>query len=212
MTQDEIKKYINSHFVEIKLDDMIKHIGENDTKSILSNFSCPKNKDVEHFLKFNAIQFSKQQACKTNLVYWVADGYPTKELIGYYTVAQKYISIPTDAASSRERSRLKFLGTWNDKKKTYDISAPLIAQLGKNFTNGNDTLISGDDLLHLAMDKVRLIQNEIGGKFAYVECEDTNKLIEFYIRNGFKVFGKRNLDGDETDLKGAYLVQLFTML
>ena len=73
-------------------------------------------------------------------------------------------------------------------------------------------LISGDDLLHLAMEKILKIRNEVGGRFAYLECEDKPKLIEFYERNHFKKFGKRSLDSDETDLKGEYLLQYFIMI
>lgn len=45
----------------------------------------------------------------------------------------------------------------------------------------------------------------------YLECEDKKKLLEFYTKNNFKIFGKRNLDRDETDLNGEYLIQLFAM-
>ena len=62
------------------------------------------------------------------------------------------------------------------------------------------------------MQKIKLIQNEIGGRFAYLECEDVDKLVSFYKRNNFKLFGKRNLDIDETNIKGSYLLQLFVML
>lgn len=49
----------------------------------------------------------------------------------------------------------------------------------------------------------------IGGKIAYLECEDHKKLIEFYERNGFVHFGKRLLDKDEADrMSGKYLVQM----
>ena len=64
----------------------------------------------------------------------------------------------------------------------------------------------------MAIDKVRKVQNEVGGRFVYLECEEERKLIEFYEANNFKMFGKRNLDRDETDIKGHYLLQYFTML
>ena len=83
----------------------------------------------------------------------------------------------------------------------------MIDQLGKNYAFGNDTLISGDELLGLALDKIRLIQNESGGRYTYLECEDVPKLINFYVKNGFIQFGKRILDSDETNIKGTYLLQ-----
>lgn len=45
----------------------------------------------------------------------------------------------------------------------------------------------------------------------YLECEDKEKLLSFYTKNNFKVFGKRTLDRDETDINGDYLLQLFAM-
>ena len=37
----------------IALKDMIEQLGENRTKEILSDFSCPKNPDVEKFIRFS---------------------------------------------------------------------------------------------------------------------------------------------------------------
>lgn len=43
----------------------------------------------------------------------------------------------------------------------------------------------------------------------YVECEDVAYLKNFYMSNGFVIFGKRRLDKDEkTDISGQYLIQL----
>ena len=56
------------------------------------------------------------------------------------------------------------------------------------------------------------MQNEVGGRFVYLECEEKEKLIKFYENNHFKLFGKRKLDRDETDIKGEYLLQYFAML
>jgi hypothetical protein len=213
MTQEELLKlYGKPHFVEIKLNDMIQEIGEDETRSILSYFSCPQNKDVESFLKTKAILFSKRGLSKTTLVYWVSADGSSKELVGYYTVAQKVIKISQGSLSSNERRKLWGHGKFDSTSKEYIIPAPLIAQLGKNFSNGNNALISGNELLSLAMQKIKLIQNEIGGKFAYLECEDIDKLINFYEDNNFKIFGKRKLDLDETEINGAYLLQLFTLL
>ena len=89
------------------------------------------------------------------------------------------------------------------------IMAPLIAQLGKNYDNGCEKLITGDELLKMALDKIRLAQRIIGGKVVYVECEDVDFLKDFYQSNGFVVFGSRKLDKDErTEMCGTHLVQL----
>lgn len=44
-------------------------IGEEEIKSILSDFSCPKNQDIEKFLKEKALAFEKIGFARTILVF-----------------------------------------------------------------------------------------------------------------------------------------------
>lgn len=196
-----------TQFVQINLSDIVKGMGEDYAKNILSHFSCPLNKDVENFLKFLAIEFSKRGFSQTHLVYWCTDDFLEKELVGYYTIAPKAFSISKDNVSRTQYKAISQYGQYDSILNKCTISSILIAQLGKNYANGNDTLISGDELLSLALEKVKGIQTEMGGRYTYLECEDKPKLIEFYTSNGFVQFGKRTLDGDETDLSGKYLLQ-----
>ena len=190
----------------INLINLINEIGEDNSKNILSNFSCPLNKDLEHFLHYNAIIFSKQRLAATYLVFSSYKDKPT--LIGYFTIATKVVNIKRTAMSSRMRNRISKFSQYNNDTKVYTISSPLIAQLGKNFKNGINKLITGDELLKLACDKVKEIQMLSSGKITYLECENVEKLINFYTSNGFFQFDKRQLDRDETNLKGEYLIQL----
>ena len=64
----------------------------------------------------------------------------------------------------------------------------------------------------MALKKIVEIRKLAGGKVVFLECEDEEKILKFYENNGFEVFGKRNLDGDETDIKGSYLMQLYRYL
>lgn len=52
----------------VNLKDMIQELGEGRTKEILSEFSCPLNKDVEFFLHCKAIEFARQGIAQTQLV------------------------------------------------------------------------------------------------------------------------------------------------
>ncbi len=205
------QKFVQTHFVEVNLGNMIDQIGEDATKTILSSFSCPINKDIENFIKYKAIEFSKRTTAKTHLVFWQTDDEKCREFVGYYTITSKVITVDRSILSNTEAKKLKNQGVYDESKQEYTVSAPLIAQLGKNFTDGNDTLISGADLLHLAVSKIQNIQKEIGGRFMYLECEDNEKLLAFYRKYNFKIFGKRTLDRDETDINGDYLIQLFAM-
>jgi len=189
----------------INLNDMLDVMGEEETKSILSSYLCPINKDIEYFLHDKSIEFAKQGIAATHLVF---TSYKNETvLIGYFALANKYIFISKKLISKTYQRRARKFGTSHESGFT--ITAPLIAQLGKNFTNSYNRLITGDELLKLALDKVKDIQSNIGGRFVYVECEDVTKLIEFYSSNGFFHIGRRDLDSDEKGLlKGTYLIQM----
>lgn len=196
----------------MKLSEMIEQLGEDETKIILSQFICPRNKDVEDFFKFKAIEFSKQGWAKTTLIYWQSDDQTERYLVGYFTISSKYICVSKDSVSNNLSKKLSKHGNYNSNTREYIVPAPLIGQLGKNYADGNDCIISGNDLLQMATDKVKEIQEEIGGKFVYLECEDKPGLIKFYENNGFTVFGKRRKDRDEIGVDGENLVQLLKYL
>lgn len=194
----------------VNLAALVDTLGEDVAKSILSTFSCPLNPDVEYFLSRKAIDFALQGWAQTHLVFasykkeWV--------LVGYFALSNKNIRISSKvlgSASSSLRKRIAKFATFDAQLRAYFLSAPLIAQLGKNFTNNYDKLITGDELLEEACNKIAKIQFELGGRFAYLECEDKEKLISFYSNNGFYKFDKRKLDADEVDkLEGKYLIQM----
>ena len=194
----------------VNLKHVIDGFGEERTKAILSEFSCPLNHDVEKFLKEKAIEFTKQGLAETSLVMASYKGRP--EIVGYFSLSNKTITVNPSKLNRRMRDRLKRFGRYDDMLKVYCISAPLIGQLGKNYRDGLNKLITGDELLQMACDRLSVIQMELGGRFVYLECEDTRKLREFYERNHFFEFDRRDLDADETDLKGKYLVQLMRYL
>ena len=134
-------------------------------------------------------------------------------LVAYYTLSNKYVTINKKNVSNTLWKRLSKFGQYNPDTKQLYISMPLIAQIGKNYNNNYNKLITGDELLKRACDNIRKIQNIICGKHVYLECEDKFKLIEFYETNGFVNFGSRPLDKDEIDsLDGTYLVQLLKKL
>jgi hypothetical protein len=133
-------------------------------------------------------------------------------LVGYFALANKNIRISAKVlgtTSSTLRKRIAKFATFDAKLKAYFLSAPLIAQLAKNYTNNYNKLITGAELLDEACDKIAKIQFELGGRFAYLECEDKEKLTSFYSANGFYKFDERKLDADEADkMSGEYLIQM----
>ena len=192
----------------LSLSDIVSEMGEGFCREILSTFSCPYNRDVEKFLtKRSAIDFSVQRISKTFLVY--ASYKKANVLCGYFTIANKYILVPRKALSKSYAKKLSKFSVDTSGSGAFVVPSPLIAQLGKNYTSGYNKLITGDELLKLARDKISEAQKIVGGKTVYVECEDVDFLTNFYSENGFVVIGKRKLDKDEQDdMKGTELIQM----
>lgn len=173
----------------ISLKDMCSAIGEKELKNLLKDFECPLNKDVEYFLKQKAIEFLKQDIAKTFLVTM-----PYRNeyvIVGYFAIAIKNTEVNKNMFKGKSKKRFLRFATYRPEYERYCISLPLIGQLGKNFHNEYDKLISGDMLLKLACDKIREAQEVIGGRIIYLECEDKVELREFYERNRFCLFWKK---------------------
>ena len=184
-------------------------------KKMLSGFYCPYNNDVEDFMHEKALEFERQGTAATHLV--MASYQGSWVLVGDFTLASKYIHVEIKnnryKLSSKLKQRLKRFGTYEADLKKQIIPMPLIGQLGKNYANGYNQLIGGDELLKIACDTVRESQALVGGRMVYLECEDTPKLVQFYEENGFKVFGRRDLEVKEGRFfKGEYLLQLLRYL
>lgn len=207
------------NYTIISLQDLItEYNGDKEAvKGILNTFDCLNNSDVDRFLKEKALTFDEQSLSKTHLVF---TSYKSKMvLVGYYTLAIKHFVVKNSVLksnsgkniNSRLRHRINKFAQCDFETGQYVISAPLIGQLGKNDNYAD--LISGDVLLQYACDKVKEIQTAAGGRIVYLECEDKPALIEFYSRNGFYNFGRRNLEYDEKDdISGKYLIQMLKYL
>ena len=181
--------------------------GELKAAAILSTFSCPLNPDVEDFIRSKAIEFSKQGIAATHLVF--ASYQDQVVLVGYYALANKPVCIKGSELNSNWRSKMSRFAKYDVDSKRYYIALPLIGQLGKNFCNDYNKLITGAELLQMALDKIRETQYIMGGKITYLECEDKPKLIDFYKANGFIPFANRNITRGELGLSDSqYLVQM----
>ena len=70
----------------------------------------------------------------------------------------------------------------------------MIAQLGKNYKDGANKAITGEQLLGLAIEKVEELQYMAGGMVVFLETEDEEKLLHFYeVENGFKRFDTKEV-------------------
>lgn len=194
-------------YTVINLKDIYSSMGENRTKEILKDYRCEWNSDVEYFLKEKAIEFSKQDISRTFIVMSLYKG--KNVIVGYFAIANKSTTIKKSILSNTKRKSILRYAKYDNETKGYSIALPLIGQLGKNYNNGYNKLITGDILLKLACNKIKETQNTLGGRYVFLECEDNDKLKEFYESNGFECFGKRNLEKDERDKSnGQYLLQM----
>ena len=192
-----IRRYLGSDNPKLGEDKLIQQISE---------FSCPKNPDVEHFLKKNAIEFTKKSQSVTYLVFSLS----SMELVGYFTIALKPLTIRGETVSNTVKRKLLRISELDERSDTYTMSAYLIAQLGKNYTGGRNKEITGKELIELAWTVVEEIQYMGGGIVTFLEAENEEKLLSFYRDNRFSQFDTRQT---ATDINESHeLVQLLRML
>ena len=168
-----IRRYLNSDNPKL---------GESRLLQVLSGFSCLRNPDVERFLKKSSVEFTKKNQSVTYLVFDIS----SMVLVGYFTLALKPLTVRGETVSNTVKKKLLRVSEWDEKSDTYTMSAYLIAQLGKNFTNGADKKITGEELLALAWDKIKEIQYLGGGVHTFLEAENEQKLLSFYRDNRFR--------------------------
>ena len=192
-----IRRYLNSDNPKL---------GESRLLQVLSGFSCPRNPDVERFLKKSSVEFTKKNQSVTYLVFDIS----SMVLVGYFTLALKPLTVRGETVSNTVKRKLLRVSELDESSDTYTMSAYLIAQLGKNFTNGAERKITGEELLALAWDKIKEIQYLGGGMVSFLEAENEEKLLSFYRGNRFSQFDTRQtaLDTDEPH----ELVQLLRLL
>ena len=178
---------MNNHSV-INILDLLDTVGEDEVKSILSDFSCPKNQEIEDFLLKNSIEFAKR---KMSITYLVFDEF--LQLVGYFTLTHKSSLIPIEMLSKTSQKKLSMHAKLDESINCFDVSAFLIAQFGKNFAVADGTIVSGNHLMDDVFSILAEAQHLIGGGAVFLECEDNENLLSFYQNdnNRFKLYGER---------------------
>lgn len=181
-------------------------VGEPELLRMISDFSCPKNPDVEHFLKESAIDFTKKNQSVTYLVLDMEDG----ALLGYFTIALKPLTVRDETVSNTAKRKIRRVSEFDEQTKSYTMSAYLIAQLGKNYTNDAWKRITGAQMLELAWSVIEDMQYMGGGTVVFLEANDEAKLLTFYKNNKFRQFDTR-ITASDTENQHE-LVQLLRLL
>jgi hypothetical protein len=167
--------------------------GEKWLRRVIGGFSSPINKDVENFLKNSSIEFTKKNQSVTYLVFLES----RMELVGYFTLALKPLTVRGETVSNRTKRKLLRVSELDEQSQTYTMSAYLIAQLGRNFTQGLDENITGAELLELAWSEIESTQYKCGGMVVFIEAENHVKLKSFYEANRFQSFDTRQISSSE---------------
>lgn len=184
-----------------------KELGEEELRRLFSEFSCEKNPDVENFLKQQSIDFTRKHQSVTYLVFANEDA----ALVGYFTLAIKPICVDGSGFSNTVKRKIARVSKMDEINGTYTLSAYLIAQLGKNFADGANHKITGEQLLQAAVDTIKELQYMAGGMVIFLEAENEEKLMTFYEeRNGFKRFDTKEV---ESGIEGTHtLIQLLKVM
>ena len=183
-----------------------RKLGENDLQQILSEFTCPKNPDVEKFLKQSSIEFTKKNQSVTYLVF----SNDTTELVGYFTLTIKPIEVNSNSNISKSvMKKVARMCEGSEHSNSFHLAAYLIAQLSKNFSNNANNKITGKQLLEIAIMHLKEIQFKIGGTVVFLETDENERLLDFYSEeNEFKIFRTRESGSKESHT----LVQMLKVL
>ena len=141
--------------------------GEEDLQELFRDFVCPRNPDVEHFFREQSVDFTKRSQSVT----YIITEKVSFELVAYFTLAIKPISVNAGIFSRTMRRKIERIAKVNEQTGEYLVAAFLIAQLGKNFKDGANKLITGEMLLRLALSKITQLQDMAGGTVVFLEAQ-----------------------------------------
>jgi len=184
------------NFNVVKISSLIDSVGESEVVSALSEFKCEKNPEIENFIKNNAVEFARRKISVTHLI--LDD---EGQISAYFTLTHKPAIIPADALSKSAVKTLSRYAILDKDSNSFNISAFLIAQFGKNSAYKGTKNISGNELMDLCFDVLESVQKQVGGGIAFLECENKKPLLDFYQNenNRFRVYGERFSKSENTN-------------
>lgn len=133
-------------------------------------------------------------------------------LVGYLSITMKSVTVNVKGISNFVKRKLSSLSYFDQSTDSYTVSAYLIAQSGKNYSEEFKCPITGKMLMDFAIDALHEIQRQLGGLMVYLECEEKEPLLRFFQEmNGFRLFGERVTDG-EREVEKHKLLQILNFL
>ena len=172
----EISRLSISDFLKFNTEDYIK-------ENILKKFKSLNDNSVQDFLYKKSISFEKSSISTTHLIFDENDS-----LLGYFSVANTSLILSKekfDRLSKTKQNELKHSGQ-ELENSFYVINSYLLGQLGKNYNLPKEKQIDGNSLLSLAFELLLEAKELINARYVWLECENSEKLINFYKNFGFK--------------------------
>lgn len=193
-----------SSYAVLNILDYMDVVGEDELNVALSSFSCPKNSEIEEFMRKNAIEFAKR---KISITYLLID--TESRILGIFALAHKALQVMSEELSGTVKRKLQRYAQVDEETGLLILSAFLIGQFGKNYQYPESLTVSGIQLMDAAFEILERVQHEIGGGVVYLECEEKPKLLEFYQneKNRFRIFGDRYSKKD--DVNYIQLLKIF---
>ena len=158
----------------------------------LSSF-CPvkDHEDIKHFLDKAAIPQEEQKISRTYL--WLDENsLAVKEIkiLGFFAIALKVFRFSEEIPIKR-RQRI----TKNSNQETNQFApAFLIGQVSRSIDTQKGV---GIILIREALSRIKEAQNIVGGNFVYLDCHNDTKIIDNYMKSGFKYLqDKQDGSGD----------------
>ena len=96
-----------SNYAVMNILDFMDVMGEDNLKVVLSEFSCPKNLEIEEFMRKNAIEFAKR---KTSITYLLVDD--ECRIHGIFAVTHKALQVMGQELSGTVRKNIQLLKTF----------------------------------------------------------------------------------------------------
>ena len=166
----------------ITLNEMLRYDTEENIKNkFLNSFKSLTNNDVKKILHNKAIEMKKKSISTTHLLF------DDKKLVGYLSLSNKSLILPKERIeklSNSKRKRLLQSGQTLENGHLV-VNSYLIGQLGKNYDLPKEQ-IKGNFLLSLAFELLLEAKELINAKYVWLECRNSEKLIDFYKKFGFE--------------------------
>ena len=140
-------------FNVVNIVDLISSVGEDEVRSALEEFQCTQNPEIEFFLKSNAVDFAKRKISVTHLI---LDN--NGQIAAYFTLTHKPANISAESLSKSSIKTLSRYAVLDKDSNSFNISAFLIAQFGKNSSYKGNRSISGNKMMDFCFEILETVQ------------------------------------------------------